>query len=36
MKKELIQKLHKNFENCAHEHDGVKYWQARELQELLG
>jgi len=36
MKKELIQKLHKNFEDCAHERDGVEYWQARELQELLG
>lgn len=36
MKKELIQKLHSSFEDCAHEHDGVEYWLARELQELLG
>ncbi|MDR1969407.1 MAG: hypothetical protein LBQ32_12090 [Burkholderiaceae bacterium] len=36
MKKELIQKLHKNFEDCAHERNGVGYWQVRELQELLG
>jgi DNA-damage-inducible protein D len=36
MKKELIQKLHKSFEGCAHQRDGVEYWLARELQELLG
>ncbi|MBS0365364.1 MAG: DNA damage-inducible protein D [Proteobacteria bacterium] len=36
MKKELIQKLHKSFEDCAHERDGVDFWLARELQELLG
>lgn len=36
MKKELIQKLHKSFEDCAHERDGVEYWLAREIQELLG
>jgi DNA-damage-inducible protein D len=36
MKKELIQKLHRSFEDCAHERDGVEYWFARELQELLG
>lgn len=36
MKKELIQKLHRSFEDCAHERDGVEYWLARELQELLG
>lgn len=36
MKKELIQKLHKNFEDCAHERDDVEFWLARELQELLG
>ena len=36
MKKELIQKLHKSFEDCAHRsEDGVEYWLARELQELL-
>jgi DNA-damage-inducible protein D len=36
MKRELIHKLHKSFEDCAHERDGVEYWLARELQELLG
>ena len=36
MKKELIQKLHKSFEDCARQHNGVEYWLARELQELLG
>ncbi len=36
MKKELIQKLHKSFEDCAHQNEGVEYWRARELQELLG
>lgn len=36
MKKELITKLHKSFEDCAHQKDGVEFWLARELQELLG
>jgi len=36
MKKELIQKLHKSFEDCAHQNDGVEHWLARELQVLLG
>ena len=36
MKRELIHKLHKSFEDCAHVRDGVEYWLARELQELLG
>ncbi|MDO8676673.1 MAG: DNA damage-inducible protein D [Candidatus Azambacteria bacterium] len=36
MDKQLIVKLHKNFEDCAHEKDGVEFWYARELQELLG
>lgn len=36
MKKELIQKLHRSFEDCAHECDGVEFWLARELQVLLG
>ena len=36
MKKELIQKLHQNFESCAHRTDeGVEFWFARELQQLL-
>lgn len=36
MEKEIINKLHKNFEDCAHNKDGVEFWFARELQELLG
>ena len=36
MKKELITRLHGNFENHAHEQDGVEFWYARELQGLLG
>lgn len=36
MKKEIIQTLHRRFEDCAHTEDGVEYWLARELQELLG
>ena len=35
MKKELIQQLHKNFEDCARNNEGVEFWQARELQKLL-
>ena len=36
MEKQLIVKLHKTFENCAHEKDGVEFWYARDLQVLLG
>jgi DNA-damage-inducible protein D len=36
MEKQLIVELHKNFEDCAHEKDGVEFWYARELQNLLG
>jgi hypothetical protein len=36
MKKEIVTRLHNNFEGCAHQQDGVEYWNARELQELLG
>lgn len=36
MEKQIIVKLHKNFEDCAREKDGVEFWYARELQELLG
>lgn len=35
MEKQLIVRLHKNFEDCVHEKDGVEFWYARELQELL-
>lgn len=36
MEKIIIQKLNKPFENAAYEKDGIEYWLARELQELLG
>jgi DNA-damage-inducible protein D len=36
MEKETITKLNQNFEECAYEQDGVEYWLARDLQELLG
>ena len=36
MKKDLIVRLHKSFEDCAHKEDGVEFWYARELQTLLG
>ena len=36
MEKETINKLSKTFEEYAYEQDGIEYWLARELQELLG
>jgi len=36
MEKETITKLIKSFEDYAYEQDGIEYWLARELQELLG
>lgn len=36
MEKDTINKLNKSFEEYAYEQDGVEYWLARELQELLG
>ena len=36
MEKEIITKLNKTFEEYAYEQDGIDYWLARELQELLG
>ncbi len=36
MKKEVITKLTKNFEESAFEYQGVECWSARELQVLLG
>ena len=35
MEKETIFKLNKTFEESAYEQEGVEYWLARELQELL-
>jgi DNA-damage-inducible protein D len=36
MKKETISQLHSNFELAVNEADGVEYWFARDLQDLLG
>ncbi len=36
MEKDTIIRLNKSFEEYAYEQDGVEYWLARELQELLG
>jgi DNA-damage-inducible protein D len=36
MEKETISKLNKSFEEYAYEQDGIEYWLARELQQLLG
>jgi len=36
VRKAVIARLHSQFEDCAHEKDGVEYWLARELQDLLG
>lgn len=36
MKKEIIKKLNKSFEEAAYQEDELEYWLARELQELLG
>ena len=36
MKKNTITKLNKRFEESAYKQEGIEYWLARELQELLG
>jgi hypothetical protein len=36
VEKETITNLNKTFEESAYEQDGIEYWLARELQELLG
>ncbi len=36
MKKEIVSQLHSRFELAVNETDGVEYWFARDLQELLG
>jgi len=36
MEHNTIVKLNKRFEEYAYEQDGIEYWLARELQELLG
>lgn len=35
MEDKLISQLHNNFEDVAHEVEGVTYWTAREIQQLL-
>ena len=36
MKQEIISQLHSSFELAVNETDGVEFWFARDLQELLG
>src|SRR3989338_8282063 len=36
MEKQIITKLTKNFEDYAHQENGVEFWFARDLQVLLG
>ena len=36
MEQQIIAKLISSFEANAYEQDGIEYWLARELQELLG
>ena len=35
MDKERLTRLHRAFEACAHDADGVEFWFAREVQQLL-
>lgn len=35
MKKEIIVQLNKKFEGAACQKDGVEYWMARDIQQLL-
>ncbi len=35
MKKEIVAKLNMNFEEASYQEDGVEYWLARDLQNLL-
>ncbi|MCX6808014.1 MAG: DNA damage-inducible protein D [Patescibacteria group bacterium] len=36
MEKDIIAKLHKDFEDYCHEQAGTEFWYARDLQQLLG
>ncbi|OPX72026.1 MAG: DNA-damage-inducible protein D [Methanoregulaceae archaeon PtaB.Bin108] len=36
MKSEVIQRLHKNFEDYVNHEDEIEFWYARDLQTLLG
>ena len=35
MKKEIIARLNKSFEEAAHIEQGIEYWMARDIQDLL-
>ncbi len=35
MKKEIVAKLNISFEDAAYQKDGIEYWCARDLQNLL-
>ena len=35
MKKEIVLKLQKDFEQAAYEEEGIEYWSARDLQEAV-
>ena len=35
MKKEVVARLNKNFEEAAHIEQNIEYWMARDIQELL-
>lgn len=35
MKKEIIVRLNRKFEGAAHQKEGVEYWMARDIQDLL-
>ena len=36
MEKDVIVRLHRNFEDFVHSENGIEFWLARELQVLLG
>jgi DNA-damage-inducible protein D len=36
MQHDLVRRLHKHFEDYVHVQDGVEFWFARNLQDLLG
>jgi len=36
MRKEVLVKLTNSFEEAVHKEEGVEYWMARDIQELLG
>jgi len=36
MKSDLVGRLHKQFEDYVHIQDGLEFWFARDLQDLLG